>query len=113
MAQSFWDAAAPLISSTERHPFLVSMVDGTLNLENFQYYVIQDALYLTDFAACLHLLGDKMANVNEVVSHRLHRFAIGAEQDEKELHRSFFKRYVNVVVVEIVCVSIGHIYHSC
>ena len=38
-----------------------------------------------------------MANVNEVVSQRLHQFAIGAEQDEKELHRSFFKRYVVVV----------------
>ncbi len=94
MAQSFWDAAAPLISATERHPFLVSMVDGTLNLENFQFYVIQDALYLTDFAACLHLLGDKMADVNEEVSKRLHRFAVTAEEDEKELHRSFFKRYI-------------------
>jgi thiaminase/transcriptional activator TenA len=95
MAQSFWDAAAPLISATERHPFLVSMVDGTLRLENFQYYVIQDALYLTDFAECLRLLGDKMAAVNEeVVSKRLHRFAVAAEEDEKELHRSFFKRYI-------------------
>ena len=92
MAQSFWNAAAPLISATERHPFLVSMVDGTLSLENFQYYAIQDALYLTDFAACLHLLGDKMATVNEEASQRLHRFAICAEEDEKELHRSFFKR---------------------
>jgi thiaminase len=68
------------------------MVDGTLSLENFQYYAIQDALYLTDFAACLHLLGDKMATVNEEASRRLHRFAICAEKDEKELHRSFFKR---------------------
>ena len=93
-AQSFWVAAAPLISATERHPFLVSMVNGTLNLENFQYYVVQDALYLTDFAACLHLLGDKMAAVSEKVSQRLHRFAIAAEEDEKELHRGFFKRYV-------------------
>ena len=92
MAQSFWDAAAPLISATERHPFLVSMVDGTLSLENFQYYVIQDALYLTDFAACLRFLGDKMAAVNEEVSKRLHRFAVAVEEDEKELHRNFFKR---------------------
>jgi len=49
-AQSFWDAAAPLISVTEKHPFLVSMVDGSLNLDKFQYYAIQDAYYLTDFA---------------------------------------------------------------
>lgn len=91
-AQSFWDAAAPLISVTEKHPFLVSMVDGTLDLENFRYYVIQDALYLTDFADCLNRVGDKMADVNPEVSKRLHQFAVGAEEAEKDLHRSFFKQ---------------------
>lgn len=92
MAQSLWDTAAPLISVTERHPFLVSMVDGTLPLENFQYYVIQDALYLTDFAECLRLVGKKMAGVNEDVSQRLQRFAAGAEEAEMCLHKSFFKQ---------------------
>lgn len=94
MAQSFWDAAAPLISVTEKHPFLVSMVDGTLDLENFRYYVIQDALYLTDFADCLNRLGDKVmaSDCNEEVSKRLHQFAVGAEEAEKDLHRSFFKQ---------------------
>ena len=82
-AQAFWDAAAPLISVTEKHPFLVSMVDGTLDLENFRYYVIQDALYLTDFADCLNRLGEKMAGVDEKVSKRLHEFAVGAGEAEK------------------------------
>lgn len=93
MAQSFWDAAAPLISITERHPFLEAMVDGTLNQENFQYYAIQDGLYLTDFASCLHLLGDKMAELDAEKSQRLHQFGVGAEEDEKELHRTFFKQW--------------------
>lgn len=53
-AQAFWDAAAPLIAVTEKHPFLVAMVvDGTLNEATFQYYVVQDALSLEDFADCL------------------------------------------------------------
>lgn len=102
IAQSFWDAAAPLISVTERHPFLVSMVDGTLNVENFRYYVIQDALYLTDFADCLNMLGDKMmaeekeaggGHYGKEVSDRMHRFAKGAEEAEKDLHRSFFRQW--------------------
>ena len=29
-SQSFWDAAKSIIDVTERHPFLVNMVDGTL-----------------------------------------------------------------------------------
>jgi len=94
MAQSFWDAAAPLISVTEKHPFLVSMVDGTLDLEKFQYYVVQDALYLTDFADCLNRLGNKMMEGgDEEISKQLHEFAVGAEEYEKDLHRSFFQNF--------------------
>ena len=128
--QSFWDAAAPLIAVTENHSFLVSMVDGSLELEKFRYYVIQgasyageliaaacaaelsraslpvstpyrtdastaiDALYLTDFSDCLHRLGDriKTERQDDRVAKRLHQFAEGAEEAEKDLHRSFFKQ---------------------
>ncbi|KAL9188104.1 hypothetical protein ACHAXT_006482 [Thalassiosira profunda] len=94
MAQSFWDAAAPLIAVTEKHPFLVAMVDGTLSLDSFQYYVVQDALYLTDFANCLNMLGGRLAEAGDAeASTRLHQLATGAEEDEKELHRSFFTKW--------------------
>lgn len=92
MAQAFWDAAAPLIAVTEKHPFLVAMVDGTLDLEKFRYYVIQDALYLTDFGDCLKRLGDN-PDITKEDSARLHQFATGAEEAEKDLHRSFFKQW--------------------
>ena len=94
-SQSAWDAASPLISVTEKHPFLVSMVNGTLDLDNFQYYAIQDAFYLTDFSDCLHRLGDRIMAEwkDEKLSKRLHQFGVTAEEDEKELHRSFFKHW--------------------
>ena len=93
MAQRFWDAAAPLIKVTEKHPFLVSMVDGTLDDEPFKYYVVQDALYLTDFADCLNRLSARVKDADADASRRLHEFAVGAEEVEKELHRGFFARY--------------------
>ena len=52
-SERFWDAAQSIITKTENHKFLTSMVDGSLSEEKFVYYVIQDALYLTDFADCL------------------------------------------------------------
>ena len=55
MAQRLWDGAASMIGITEKHEFLVSMVNGTLAEENFRYYVIQDALYLTDYAECFRM----------------------------------------------------------
>jgi thiaminase len=118
-AEDFWNAAKPLIDVTEHHPFLVSMVDGTLALENFRYYVIQDALYLQDFADCLYRLGDLAATVtaaqrqqerNKVdakndeqestisttISHhstRLHKFGESVKQAEMELHKTFFQQW--------------------
>jgi thiaminase/transcriptional activator TenA len=90
MAQRLWDGAASMIGITEKHEFLVSMVDGTLAEENFRYYVIQDALYLTDYAECFRILA-RNSGISQSDSDRLMAFAKGAEEDEKELHRSFFK----------------------
>jgi len=100
MAQLLWKAAANVIRATEKHPFLVDMVNGTLHLDNFRYYVIQDALFLTDFATCLTILGTKMQqemsedNKNKEASiKRISELAQGIEDAEKELHRSFFIQY--------------------
>lgn len=57
----------------------------------FIYYVLQDCLYLTDFADCLHKLSLKAPNAAH--KKRLAELAIGAENDEKELHRSFFTKW--------------------
>jgi thiaminase/transcriptional activator TenA len=91
-SQAFWDAAAPMIAVTEKHPFLVAMVDGTLAKENFQYYVVQDAMYLQDFADCLRRLA-RNPGVSETDSKRLDAFAEGAEEAEMALHNSFFKEW--------------------
>jgi len=90
-AKTFWDAALPMIKVTEKHPFLVSMVDGTLEEANFKYYVTQDALYLKDYADCLRRLADKAPTKED--TKRLVDFAKGAEECELELHNSFFKEW--------------------
>lgn len=81
-----------MIHVTEKHPFLVAMVDGSLDLSKFQYYVVQDALYLHDFAACLRSLGQQAPD-QETVGKRLEAFALGAEEAELALHRSFFAEW--------------------
>lgn len=81
-----------MIAVTEKHPFLVAMVDGTLAKDNFQYYVVQDAMYLQDFADCLRRLAQN-PGVSETDSKRLDAFAKGAEDAEMALHNSFFKEW--------------------
>lgn len=91
-SKSFWDAAAGIIGVTETHPFLVAMVDGTLDMKNFQYYVVQDALYLADFAEALSRLGDN-PGISQAESDRLKDFAKSVEEAEKSLHNNFFKEW--------------------
>jgi len=67
-------------------------VDGTLNEENFKYYVIQDALYLKDFAMGLRFLSEN-PKISASDSKRLNDFAHGAGVAEMELHNSFFKKW--------------------
>jgi thiaminase/transcriptional activator TenA len=89
--QDFWDAAKSMIDVTSKHPFLVAMIDGTLTEANFQYYVVQDSLYLQDFADCLRQLAASAPTSEDLK--RLESFATGAKEAEMALHNSFFKEW--------------------
>ena len=91
MSEQMWNEAQSIITATENHTFLTSMVDGTLSKEKFVYYVKQDAIYLNDYAECLSRLSEKCPN--QTHAKRLKEMAKGAEKDEKDMHRSFFKKW--------------------
>lgn len=44
------DAAAPIWEKCLNHPFVQGIGDGTLAVEKFQYFMLQDYLYLFDYA---------------------------------------------------------------
>mmetsp|Transcript_22935 Transcript_22935/g.57429 ORF Transcript_22935/g.57429 Transcript_22935/m.57429 type:complete len:241 (-) Transcript_22935:494-1216(-) len=89
---SMWDLATDCIVATENHPFLMSMLDGSLAMPNFQYYILQDSHYLKHFAAALRLLAEK-DNFSEEEKAALRGFADGADFAERGLHDSFFKSW--------------------
>jgi thiaminase/transcriptional activator TenA len=41
------------------HPFILGLTDGSLSLDAFREYVIQDALYLGRFSRALAVVGSK------------------------------------------------------
>ena len=43
-------AAAPIWEECLNHPFVTAIGDGTLPVEKFQYFMLQDYLYLFDYA---------------------------------------------------------------
>jgi thiaminase/transcriptional activator TenA len=48
-----WDSISDIYGAILAHPFLTGLTDGTLPEESFAFYVIQDALYLRDYARAL------------------------------------------------------------
>ena len=43
------------------HPFITQMADGTLPLEKFRYYMLQDYLYLRDYTKILAAILNRSA----------------------------------------------------
>ena len=48
--QTLLDAVKDIWSQYHVHPFVLGIRDGTLDREKFRYYIIQDYLYLMDYA---------------------------------------------------------------
>jgi thiaminase (transcriptional activator TenA) len=48
-----WSGITDIYDSILVHPFLTGLTDGTLRPEAFAFYVVQDALYLRQYAAAL------------------------------------------------------------
>ena len=46
------DASKEIWQSYNEHPFVLGIQNGTLDAEKFRYYIVQDYLYLEDYAKC-------------------------------------------------------------
>jgi thiaminase/transcriptional activator TenA len=95
MPQSFtahlWQAIEPIYQQILAHPFNQELAAGALSRARFQFYLQQDALYLTDFARALGLIAARSEGSEQVVSFL--NFAIGAIVAERSLHESYFRLY--------------------
>lgn len=72
------------------HPFVTGIGDGTLSLECFRYYVMQDAYYLSHFAK-VQALGAARANDFETTS-KMAAHAQATYEAELSLHKNFSRR---------------------
>jgi thiaminase/transcriptional activator TenA len=48
-----WDSIGDIYSAILAHPFIKGLTDGTLPAESFAFYVVQDGLYLKQYASAL------------------------------------------------------------
>ena len=84
------DAAASVWEACLRHPFVTGIGDGTLDMEKFRYFMLQDYLYLFDYAR-VFALGVVKARDPEL----MRIFAANVDAilgGEMKIHRAYMKR---------------------
>lgn len=98
---AMWDEIAPIRCAILAQPFLAELADGTLSSARFQHYIVQDSLYLSEYARVLAIAAARAPTT----AGRL-EFSDGAKvavQVEAILHQSFFARFG--VTSEMVALS--------
>ena len=83
-------AAAPVWAQCLNHPFVTGLGDGSLPVEKFRYFMLQDYLYLFDYAR-VFALGVVKARDPEL----MRSFAASVESilnGEMKIHRAYMQR---------------------
>ncbi|HXC82577.1 MAG TPA: thiaminase II [Trebonia sp.] len=88
MADSFttelWDSITDIYGAILAHPFITGLTDGTLPAEAFAFYVVQDGLYLKQYASALAAVASRAP---ETAAMRMFaRHAADTVTVEQELH---------------------------
>jgi len=58
-SEMLWRSISDVYSAILTHPFITGLTDGSLPIDTFKSYVIQDAIYLSRFARAVAVVGAK------------------------------------------------------
>ena len=84
-----WRSITSIYDGILAHPFLQGLTDGTLSEECFRFYVLQDAIYLREYARALSLAGVRSPDESALIMFNEH--SAGAITVERSLHEGFLK----------------------
>lgn len=79
-----WAANADIYEAILAHPFLTGLADGSLPEAAFAHYLVQDALYLREYARALAVVGSRAPSA--AATRMFARHAADAVTAELELH---------------------------
>src|ERR1700712_1380709 len=88
---SAWQRIAPIREKIDALPLLAKLSDGTLSGEVFRHYILQDTLYLNNYARCLAIVAAKAPDNAQVM--RFLNSAQKAIQVEQGLHSGILARF--------------------
>ncbi len=91
LTQRLWESISSTYRAILDHPFIEGLTTGHLEREAFEFYVVQDALYLQEYSRALALCAARAPNEDATKMFAEH--AAGAIAVEHQLHESFFKDF--------------------
>src|SRR5260221_10508044 len=83
-SNELWDSNADVYEAILSHPFITGLTDGTLPQAAFAHFVVQNALYLRDYARALAVVATRAPDSAAMQMFTLH--AADAVAAELELH---------------------------
>jgi thiaminase/transcriptional activator TenA len=87
--EAVWQRIAPVYEDVLAHPFLTGITDGSLPRAAFARYVVQDGLYLREYARSLSLCAARGIDTDTVEMFASH--ASVAVQVERSLHNDLLR----------------------
>lgn len=84
-----WSDAESTVAAIFDHPFVTGLNDGTLDGAAFEHYIVQDVLYLRDYARALAVVGAKAPTL--AATAMLARHAADTSAVELALHGSLVR----------------------
>lgn len=81
-----WDSTADIYAAILAHPFVRGLTDGSLPQDAFTFYVVQDALYLREYACALAAVASQATDT--AGTEMFARHAAGIIDVEMTLHES-------------------------
>ena len=84
------DSAKDIWDGYYTHPFITEMGEGTLDIEKFRYYMIQDYLYLFEYVK-LFALGVVKGGDNEELMRSFSKSIFVILDEELSIHRSYME----------------------
>lgn len=82
-------AAREIWAEYDRHPFVVGIREGTLPPEKFRYYMVQDCLYLEDYAKVFALGAAKAGSLETA---NLFAKYLSVMNGERDLHSGYLAK---------------------
>ncbi|WP_097025946.1 thiaminase II [Clostridium peptidivorans] len=89
-SQKLYESVEDIWKSYYEHPFVYGIGQGTLDVDKFKFYMIQDYIYLLDYAK-IYALGIVKADTEEIMK-GFSSMVNGILNEEMSIHRSYMRR---------------------